>query len=148
MRPPNTASLCSMMLSGLLLAGCETQKAQLDIALQDDSNTLFWLIPPLVFAVAFGTPILWFWRRSQLRGWSLKSSPAVPSQLGPIVFILVCAIVSLACFAIANFTVPYMDVMQAIANSSFWLFGNLIGGVMALVIGLVLAERLYVKSGG
>lgn len=108
--------------------------------LGDDRLTPVWGISPLLLFAVGGGLAVYSRRRRQLQSWDLKESPRAPSP-GPIVaWLWGLAGALFAAFSIYNFLLE-MDGEQKLYNVGLWLFGSLVGLLLALLVGPRFANR-------
>jgi hypothetical protein len=135
-RPP-VRSIPQVVLAAALLA---TTGCRFDDMLRNDRQTLLWgLVPLLGFGLA-GTMLVYYRRRHQMVTWDLLKSPEEPSARGIVLTTMVIAGALALVFAGYNFFVPAIKPLQQAFNVGYWLAGTLVGGAVALLVGLRVAE--------
>jgi hypothetical protein len=125
------------LLTAVLLAasGC-----RFDDMLRSDRQTLLWGIVPLLGFGLAGTILVYYRRRHQLVTWDLLRSPEEPSPRGIVLTAMAIGCGLTLAFAGYNIVVPAIKPLQEAKNIGYWLVGALLGGAMALLVGLRCAE--------
>jgi hypothetical protein len=119
----------------LAMSGC-----RFDDMLRSDRQTLLWGIVPLLGFGLAGTILVYYRRRHQMESWDLQASPEEPSARRIVLTTMVIAGALALIFAGYNLYVPAMKPLQQAFNIGYWLAGTVVGGAVALLVGLRLAE--------
>ncbi len=121
----------------LALSGCR----RVDAALRSDRETYLWLVLPIAGFALVGTFLINIRRKAQFSSWDLRRSAEEPSLRSITMTTIWIAAGFVLAFAIYDLAlIDDIAFRQKLLNAGFWTAGNLIGGALALLVGLRLAE--------
>jgi len=130
--------------AALALSGC-----RIDDILRSDRQTLLWLALPLLGFGLVGAILVHYRRRRQLAAWDLRLSPEEPSARAIVYATMAVAAGIGMVFAAYNlFFIGAIKPQQQLVNIGLWLAGTLVGGSVALLIGLRFAEPRQPRATG
>ena len=115
-----------------------------DNLIRNTAWLLTFFIPLFILALGGGYGIRWFYLK-QLKNWDLERNPTAPISPVPIIVLIASGIVLWVFFALFNLSIS-MPSDQHWKNILGWLFGSVLGGVLAYWAGRRLATSQYYDS--
>ncbi len=123
-----------LAFAALCLTGCQG-------FLSSSEYTWMWAASPLAVVLFLGGAWVLTSRRRQLRDWDLATSPSEPSVIPILIRLVIFALVLLVAFGVYNWMLKDVLASKQIAlNIGAWLIGSILGGALAFLLGLRLAE--------
>ena len=117
----------------LLMPGCRAQ-----MYLGNSQQQWMWAVIPLLGFPLVGGFLVQLYRRHQLRRWRVDRGEPPVQRIYFLVAIV--AVVVMLGFGVVNWRLRIYPRQQFL-NDGLWLIGTLIGALVALLLGLRIAER-------